>query len=161
MGSEVTRASDADRERYAEHLSYLFAEGYIRTRSEADQLRGQLLEARSIKVLNDTMSGFPLPPMPPQRRDWGIPERWAPVTIAAGALGILTAAVPTTALAHRDDSLSNALVAAFFALGMIIVVVAAITALCAGISWDSIGQSERERRRSMDRNRRVKQDRDR
>jgi len=153
--SEIQRACDADRERYAEHLSYLFAEGYIKTQAEAEQLRDQLMVARSVKVLNDTMSGFPLPPMPRQRRDWGIPERWGPVTIAVGALGILIAAVPTTALAHRGDSASNALSAAFFAIGLITVAVAIITALCAAVSWDNVGQAERERRRSADRNRRA------
>jgi len=102
VGSEVTRASDADRERYIEHLSTLFADGLITTRAEMDQLRDQIMAARSLKILNDTMSGFPLPPIPQQRRDWGIPERWAPLTIGMGALGVLIAAVPTAALAQPE-----------------------------------------------------------
>jgi hypothetical protein len=161
MGSEVTRASDTDRQRYLDHLNYLFAEGYIQNRAEADQLRAQLMEARSLSILNSTLSGMPLPPMPQQRRDWGIPERWVPVTIGMFLAGAFIAAVPSTALAHSGDSFSNALTAAFLVIGIAICIAAIVTACCAGVSWDNIGQYERDQRRSKDRNRNVKPDRDR
>ena len=156
MGSEVQRASDADRERYVEHLSYLFSEGYIKTRAEAEDYRDRLLEARSLKTLSDTMAGFPQPPVPEQPRDWGIPERWAPVTIAVAILGVFVAAVPTAALAHHGDSLANTLTAVFIVTGIMAVVAAIIVSLCAYTSWDNAGQFERERRRSLDRNRRIR-----
>lgn len=160
MESEVTRASDADRQRYVEHLSTLFADGYIKNRAEAEQLRTQLLEARSVSVLKSTMSGYPLPPMPRQRRDWGIPERWAPITIAAGVLGVFIAAVPTAALAHHGDSFANMLTAAFLAIGIVMVVVAIIAGICFACSWENIGASERARRREADRNRRLQDRKD-
>ena len=156
MGSEITRASDADRERYERHLSYLFSEGYIKTRGEAEELRTQIMEARSLSMLTSALSGFPPPPVPEQPRDWGIPERWAPITIGVAILGIFTAVVPTTALAHHGDTWSNVLTATFFVLGMVMVVAAIIASICFSISWDNIGQFERERRRSLDRNRRIR-----
>jgi len=156
VGSEVQRASDADRERFVSHLSYLFSEGYITTKAEVDQLREQLIEARSLKTLNDTLSGFPQPPVPERPRDWGIPERWAPVTIAIAILGVFIAAVPTTALAHHGDSVANTLTAVFLVTGMVTIIAAIITSICAGIAWDNAGQFDRERRRSLDRNRRIR-----
>jgi DUF1707 SHOCT-like domain len=156
VGSEIQRASDADRERYVNHLSFLFSEGYIRTRAEADEFRDRLLEARSLSTLNNTLSGFPQPPVPEQPRDWGIPERWVPATVGLGFLGVLIAAVPTTALAHHGDTVSNALTATFFVTGMMIVIAAIIIACCAACSWDNAGQMARERRRSLDRNRRIR-----
>ena len=154
MGTEITRASDTDRNRYVEHLSFLFAEGFIKTRAEAEELRDQILGARSVKVLNDALSGFPLPPMPRQRRDWGVPERWVPLTIGMGVAGALIATVPTSALAHNGSDIANALTAVFLTVGILIVVAAIITACCAYTRWDNIGQFERDSRREKDRNRR-------
>ena len=156
MGSEIQRVSDADRERYADHLSYLFSEGYVRTSAEVDQLRDQIMEARSVKMLSDALDGFPPPPVPEQPRDWGIPERWAPVTISVAILGTFTAAVPTTALAHHGDTVSNVLTAVFFVTGIVMIVAAIVVSVAVGIAWDEAGQYERERRRSLDRNRRIR-----
>lgn len=156
MGSEITRASDADRQRYEEHLSTLFADGFIRTRAEAEQLRTQIMEARSLSVLTSALSGYPQPPIPEQPRDWGIPERWVPITIGTGILGVFIAAVPTTALAHRGDTVSNVLTAVFFVIGLMTIIASIITACCAYASWDNAGQSARQRRRSVDRNRRIR-----
>ena len=156
MGSEVTRASDADRQRYVDHLSYLFAEGYIKTRAEAEEIRDRLLEARSLSILDNTLFGFPQPPIPERPRDWGIPERWVPATVGLAFLGVLIAAVPTTALAHHGDTVSNAFTATFFVTGIMIVIAAVIIACCAACSWENAGQMARDRRRSRDRNRRIR-----
>jgi hypothetical protein len=153
MGTEISRASDEDRQRYLDHIDNLYGDGYIQTPTEAETLRRQILEARSVSTLNSTLSGMPLPPMPRQRRDWGVPERFVPLVIGMGLVGALVAAVPTTALAHHGDSLSNSLSAAFFVTGALIFAASIITACCAFASWDNIGQFERDRRREADRNR--------
>lgn len=152
MGTEITRAGDADRQRYVDHLNELVGDGYV-SPVEAEALRDQIMRARSLKVLNDTLSGMPLPPMPRQRRDWGIPERWVPVTIGIGLVGALVAAVPPTALAHHHDSLSNSLSVTFIVVGIMIIVAAIVAASCAAVSWENAGTHGREQRRSADRNR--------
>jgi hypothetical protein len=146
MGTEITRASDADRERFAGHLSVLYGKGYI-TEAEAEEIRQQILRARSLSVLESALSGFPQPENQRPKTDWGMPERFLPACIAAGITGIMVAVVPVTALAHRGDSLSNVLSAVSIITGLAIVVVALIVAVCAGCSWDDAGASERYRRR--------------
>jgi hypothetical protein len=151
MGTGITRACNADRERFTDHLSVLYGKGYI-TDAEEDALREQIMSARSLSVLYSTLSGYPLPeePVPPaaRRRDWSVPENWVPACIATAITGFLTAVVPATALAHRGDTLSNVLTALSIVSGIILVLVAVVVSVIASCRWEDIGASEREKRRS-------------
>lgn len=155
MGTEITRACDADRERFTEHLAYLYGKGFITTDAEAEELRRQIMSARSLAVLNSTLSGYPLPePEPSKRRDWSVPENFVPACVVTAIAGLLTAVVPATALAHRGDTVSNVLTATAIVSGGILVLVAILVAVIASCRWQDIGAFEREKRRAADKRRR-------
>ena len=155
MGAEITRACDADRERFTEHLSFLYGKGYV-TEAEAEALRQQIMSARSLSLLESTLSGYPLPEPPPserQRRDWTVPENFVPACIVTAITGLMVAVVPATALAHRGDTLSNVMTATSIVTGIILVLVACLVAAIAGCHWEDIGQLEREKRRRANKRR--------
>ena len=130
MGYEVNRACDADRERFESHLSFLYGKGYV-TEAEAENLRQQIMSARSLSLLESTLSGYPLPEPPPpeRRRDWTVPENFVPACIIAAVIGVVVAVLPATALAHRGDTASNVLTAASVVTGILMVIVAVIIAV--------------------------------
>lgn len=158
MGNEITRACDADRQRFADHLAFLYGQGYI-TEAEAEALRQQIMSARSLSILYSTLSGYPLPepePLPAEkrRRDWLVPENFVPACVVTAIAGLLTAVVPATALAHRGDTVSNVLTATAIVSGIILVLVAILVAAIASCRWEDIGSFEREKRRAADKRRR-------
>lgn len=156
MSGEITRAGDADRQRYIDHLGTLYAEGFI-TEPEVESLRAKILESRSLRMLEMILDGFeqPPPPMPAHPgRDWGVPRNFVPACTAAAAAGLMVAVIPATALAHYGDTFSNVLTAFSIVLGALMIVAAIIFACAAASCWEDSDLPSRQRRMAQEKARR-------
>lgn len=149
VGSEITRAGDADRERYISHLNGLYASGYIDDQ-ELEDMRTQILAARGLPGLDNLMAGFPLPAPPKRPRDWGIPRNFIPVCTGTGVLGLLTAVLPSQALLGQHGLAANLLTSFTVIVGVVAVIVSVITMAAASLMWDE-SESEKHARRRRDR----------
>lgn len=150
MDNEVTRTGNADRERYANHLPALHAEGYI-SMEELDTMTGRVLRASTLRELDGIMAGFPKPPEPRRPRDWGIPSNFLPLTAVGSIVGITIAVVPTAALSGHNSSLAAVATGLALAWGIWIVIVAVVAAVVAAVTWDDLDCYDKKQRRVRDR----------
>lgn len=152
MGTEVTRAGDADRQRYYDRLDQLFDSGHIASAQELTSMREEVLNARSIRSLNMVLDGMPPQPLPPQRRDMGIPRNYIPPCAAGGFLGLLIAVLPSATLTGMHGLLVNFVTTATLITGIVIFVASIATLITASICWEE-NENDKKGRRLRDSNR--------
>ena len=147
VGGEITRACDADRERYLMHLPGLHARGYI-TQAQWDEMSDKVLAATDLAELDKLLYGLPKPARAPRRwrdRDWGIPRNFVPAVVAAGFAGLLLTTVPATVLTgHGIPAKVTVLVSAL--AGSMILGVTLVLMTVAACCWAEKGAEEKKRR---------------
>lgn len=150
MDSEITRASSADRDRYAYLVPGLFTDGYL---SEEDMhaMIGRILQAETLAELDRIMDGYPKPPHPRRPRDMGIPGNFLPACAAASLVGITVAVVPTAALSGNHSAFAAVATGLALCWGIWIVIVAIIAAVTGAFSWDNQDSHDQRERRKKDR----------
>jgi hypothetical protein len=116
MNTEITRANDADREKYAKHLSTLYAEGYV-TDEEAAQMRDKIFAARDLTTLHYIFAGMPLPEK--KMRISGLnqdhPERfWA----AGGICFAVMVIIPVAIAIVIGNPVGSGMTAALWGMGL-------------------------------------------
>ncbi len=149
MDDEVTRTSSADRDRYVDHLPALHAAGYI-SQEQVDTMSGRMLQADTMRELDEILAGFPKPSQPRRPRDWGIPGNFLPACAIASLAGVTIAVVPTAALAGRHGAVAGVVTGLALCWGIWIVIIAVIAAITGGFSWDSLGSAEKLERKKRD-----------
>ena len=161
MTCEVTRACDADRERYLSHLNgKLVGEGYV-TPDEADEMQDLIFAANKLTNLEAILTnrGLPVPPRPvlPQvqslrRRDYGIPENFLPAGIALIMTGLLVGILPAVGLSAVHNGLADMLVAFCQVCGFGTAMWTAVLMIVGVCFWEE--EYDKAKRRARDRTRR-------
>jgi len=150
MDSEITRACDADRDRYAQHLPLLHARGFI-TVEEWDAKLDAVYASTTRTDLDAVMAGLPRPRAAPgHRRDWGLPVRFVPACTLGGIAGLLVAALPGVALAHQHGAVAAVVAIAALIIGVVITISSLILLVTAGICWSD----EQHKKARVERDRR-------
>jgi len=147
----VTRAGREDRDRYLNHLSFLYATGHVTDKEELEGMRDAVLAVRTLAGLEAVLEGFPPPPLPPPPRDMAIPENFLPKFLLRSYIGVFTAVLPTVALSHEHGAAANVFTAFFLVLGMSITLNAVVHMWMTSVIWENMGPEERRKRRRNDR----------
>jgi len=149
VNDEVTRASSADRERFADHLPALYAKGFI-SQEQLDEKLGLVLTAETLAQLDGLLEGLPYPVPPPRPRDYKIPRNFIPVCAGWSLTGMSLAVIPVTALAHSGSALANTVSAFCLVWGLWIALVSVITVFVKWYSWDDLDGDEKTERLRKD-----------
>lgn len=149
MGQEITRASNADRDRYANHIPELFTQGLI-TEEQMFHMLDMVLKAQTLVQLDDLLAGFPQPEMQPRPRDYAVPRNFVPVCAAWSLVGLTLAVVPVAALWDIRGAPAATVAAACALWGVWITIVAVIAMFVKLDAWDDLGDREKEERRKKD-----------
>lgn len=149
MGTEITRASNADRDLVADHIPELFTQGYI-TEERMYHMLDLVLKAETLHQLDDILEGLPRPETPPRPRDYAIPRNFLPACAAWSLFGATLATAPAVALSGVHNALAATVSALCILWGIWIVIVSVVTACIKGVGWDDLTEREKEERRRKD-----------
>ena len=154
MGAEVSRAGEADRERYDAHLDELWVHGFVTKETELDSLRDRIMRSSTLLELDRVLDGFPKPePLPHAKRarDWGVPRNYLPPTIVAATFGLLLAVMPSATFAAGHGEVWNFATALTLVVGLIITAVSLGVMVTMTVKWED--EDDKKGRLFLDENR--------
>lgn len=154
MGTEITRAGDADRQQYYDRLDELYESGHIASEQELVVMREEVSRARSFRALDMVLDGMPPPTLPPEQRriDMGIPRNYIPPCVAGGFAGLLIAVLPAATLSGAHGLTVNFVTTATMVTGIVIFVASIITMGVATYLWEE-NEGDKAGRRFRDNHR--------
>lgn len=149
MGQEITRASNADRDRYANHIPELFTQGLI-TEEQMFHMLDMVLKAQTLVQLDDLLAGLPQPEMQPRPRDYAVPRNFLRVGLAATLFGLTLAVAVPTALSGHHGTVAATVAALCILWGVWTTVAAVVVMIVKGVAWGDMSEREKEERRRKD-----------
>jgi hypothetical protein len=151
VGAELARAGDRDRELYLDHVeNVLYPEGFIIGELELDEVREQVMKARSMGDLDRILTGMPLPQVPKEPRDWGIPKNFIPLFTVPGVFGLSLATLVPAGLSNFHGTPSKLIAAVSIIIGVLLVIGCVIGGVAATCIWENHGSDEKRERRARD-----------
>ncbi len=131
---EITRASDADRRMYADHLSTLYSQGYI-SDGELPGLQDKVLAARTLAGLDELLTGMPLLP---GKKDRSQPRYFMPRLLASGIVSLAAAVIPA------NLHVSHIMLVLSLFLGITGAAASLVTLIWMGLGYDEQQTAKRE-----------------
>ncbi len=145
MADEITRAGNADRHKYLDHLPWLCAHGYI-TEDEMDEMGKLILAARDKSALEKITRGLPKPTEPLGERDWGVPHNFVPAAATAVVAGFAVAILPAVWVPAHHGPVGSFVIASTALLGVAVILLGIVVICCASATWTSQRTHEKQER---------------
>jgi hypothetical protein len=93
---------------------------------------------------------MPLPQVPKEPRDWGIPKNFIPLLTVPGVFGVSLASLVPMALDNFHGTPARLIAATSIIVGVVMLIGSIIGIIVASFKWDDHGNDEKRERRARD-----------